>query len=317
MHIRPYIDLPEPSEERQAPPDLAPFARCGNGETAEMPVIPGASGPPDGRQERSRGADRRTGSGGSPGRGAAGNPVPRNGAPPGVHEEDGRTDRRERRRPVAAALAAAGVVTALGAGLLVTQSLGDDGDERTLSVDDRELPGMPSGAPTHGMPSKERGPERSASPSATPSRTVEPTTPRADRGTEGHAGSPSAKSSASPSEPAGGSGSASSSSASAGPGGASASGSPSGGKPEQSPDRPARPAGETLRAGDQGSRVTELQRRLKQAGYLAPDAPEDGAYSPAVQDAVSRYQADRGVQGDARGEYGPGTRSSLESHTTG
>ena len=39
MHIRPYVDLPEPEDEGSQAPDLEPFARCGQGETAEMPVV--------------------------------------------------------------------------------------------------------------------------------------------------------------------------------------------------------------------------------------------------------------------------------------
>ncbi|WJV49062.1 peptidoglycan-binding domain-containing protein [Streptomyces flavofungini] len=72
-------------------------------------------------------------------------------------------------------------------------------------------------------------------------------------------------------------------------------------------------AAPTLRSGDRGPEVAELQRRLRQL-YLYV-GPLDGHYTPPVTDAVSRYQGARGIRTDPQGTYGPATRRSLESET--
>lgn len=72
-------------------------------------------------------------------------------------------------------------------------------------------------------------------------------------------------------------------------------------------------AAPTLRSGDQGPEVAELQHRLRQLSLYS--GPADGRYTPPVTDAVSRYQRARGIKTDPRGTYGPATRRSLESET--
>ncbi|MEV6109689.1 peptidoglycan-binding protein [Streptomyces sp. NPDC051940] len=89
----------------------------------------------------------------------------------------------------------------------------------------------------------------------------------------------------------------------------SASPSPS---PSKSTKAPA-PTGPTLSRGSSGSEVEELQGRLKELGLYA--GPIDGSYDVQVVKAVSNYQDDYGVTGDASGVYGPNTRRSLESRT--
>ncbi|MFE2465918.1 peptidoglycan-binding domain-containing protein [Streptomyces mirabilis] len=74
-------------------------------------------------------------------------------------------------------------------------------------------------------------------------------------------------------------------------------------------DQPA----QTLRRGDQGPEVTELQLRLRQLSLYTGRA--DGTYSRQVEDAVRRYQWARGITGDKSGVYGTPTRASLESET--
>ncbi|MBG0855616.1 peptidoglycan-binding protein [Streptomyces spinoverrucosus] len=70
----------------------------------------------------------------------------------------------------------------------------------------------------------------------------------------------------------------------------------------------------TLREGDSGPEVTELQLRLRQL-YLYNDDPH-GHYTREVEHAVRNYQWARGVQTDELGVYGEETRQKLESETS-
>ncbi|MFD6435433.1 peptidoglycan-binding protein [Streptomyces venezuelae] len=73
-------------------------------------------------------------------------------------------------------------------------------------------------------------------------------------------------------------------------------------------------AGTTLRQGDEGAQVRELQGRLAQLYLYVGEM--DGSYTYEVTTAVRRYQWARGLRDDAQGEYGRETRRSLESETT-
>ncbi|KMS73525.1 peptidoglycan-binding protein [Streptomyces viridochromogenes] len=70
----------------------------------------------------------------------------------------------------------------------------------------------------------------------------------------------------------------------------------------------------TLRRGDKGPEVTELELRLTQLGLYTREAR--GSYNEGVEDAVSRYQWARGVQPEEYGVYDLSTRERLESETT-
>ncbi|MFJ4470823.1 peptidoglycan-binding protein [Streptomyces sp. NPDC089424] len=70
----------------------------------------------------------------------------------------------------------------------------------------------------------------------------------------------------------------------------------------------------TLRRGDSGDEVTELQLRLHQL-YLYNGHPH-GDYSRQVEDAVRMYQWTRGIRDDEPGVYGEETRQKLESETS-
>ncbi|MDX3075644.1 peptidoglycan-binding domain-containing protein [Streptomyces sp. NPDC088354] len=74
---------------------------------------------------------------------------------------------------------------------------------------------------------------------------------------------------------------------------------------------PAAPA--TLRPGDSGPEVVELQDRLRKAGLYYRDS--DGQYDQGVSRAVSRFQYFHHVTGDPDGVYGPNTRKALEEAT--
>lgn len=78
---------------------------------------------------------------------------------------------------------------------------------------------------------------------------------------------------------------------------------------------PASLAGSTLRPGDRGPAVAELQRRLEEVWLF--DGQDDGDYTAKVEHAVSVYQSYKFIQGDPRGTYGPHTRRALEAETSG
>ncbi|MBQ0863310.1 peptidoglycan-binding protein [Streptomyces sp. A73] len=301
LHIRPYVLLHEANsaqsgtrsegppgvrsgtgdagdvDDAHVPlPDLMPAAAPGGEETAELSAVTEAD---------SRGGKR-------------------DGAGPGARSSvaaapAGHRRMRERRRPSTAVFAGVGVAAVLGGGLLTTQLLTDNGSR---AGDGRALRHMPTGAPVDpepsASPSEEEEPERSERPTPAPSRPSTSATPRADRDSGEHTARPS------PSQEE----------------------EHASGRPDPSGDRghrhgrphpvwPDRPSGETLRPGDSGAEVVELQRRLKQVGYYDRNAREDGVYSARVQEAVFRYQAHHRLWDDTPGEYGPATRRHLEART--
>ncbi|MFC7935513.1 peptidoglycan-binding protein [Streptomyces sp. NPDC057387] len=71
--------------------------------------------------------------------------------------------------------------------------------------------------------------------------------------------------------------------------------------------------GPTLRRGDRGPEVVELQQRLTQKWMYWGDL--NGNYNRQVEDAVRQYQWEYGIHTDGVGVYGPDTRRSLESET--
>ena len=70
---------------------------------------------------------------------------------------------------------------------------------------------------------------------------------------------------------------------------------------------------QSLRRGDRGPEVTELQLRLSQLSLFIGDP--NGNYNATVEDAVRRYQWARGITADELGVYGGTTRARLESET--
>ncbi|MFG3257780.1 peptidoglycan-binding protein [Streptomyces sp. NPDC048172] len=328
LHIRPYVSLPEDggtaasegapgaAAETTAMPDLSPFARQGTAETAELPTVApesrGSAASAEAGLRALRSArtaaetDAETELNATAGAGAGAS----TGAGRAARSHRRAKGRSGRRRPATGVLAAAGVAAALGAGLLTTQALtGDRGGEDSSSTEDRALGERPTGAPTHGLASDSASPspsessaKPSKSPTSLPSRTSASGTPRADRNDDAHTEreakpSPSASSRKSTEEAS----------------------SPSEDRPERReerrPQRPERPGGATLNVGDSGQGVADLQRRLKQVGYLSQDAEEDGVYNSTVQEGVYRYQVTYGIDEDEPGAYGPYTRRSLESRT--
>ncbi|MFF3493869.1 peptidoglycan-binding protein [Streptomyces sp. NPDC002795] len=71
----------------------------------------------------------------------------------------------------------------------------------------------------------------------------------------------------------------------------------------------------TLRRGDSGHEVAELQWRLKQLNLYVGDI--SGDFDSPTETALGTYQFSRGIKDDERGEYGPPTRTALERETGG
>ncbi|MFD6279014.1 peptidoglycan-binding protein [Streptomyces sp. NPDC060209] len=74
-------------------------------------------------------------------------------------------------------------------------------------------------------------------------------------------------------------------------------------------------SGTTLRRGDRGAEVSELQRRLQEIWVYR--GPENGDYSEQVEQAVAEFQRWVSVKDDPSGVYGPETRRALEAQTSG
>ncbi|TXS42466.1 peptidoglycan-binding domain-containing protein [Streptomyces sp. OR43] len=207
-----------------------------------------------------------------------------------------------RRRPFAALVAGAAVVTVVGTAAFVGGLFNGDRDHEADL--DQALPSTVTSLPDE---SAEPSAPESASASPSPSRTA--------------SGSPSASASAtrsaSPSASVSASVSASASSSAAPPAAASSPAATAGSSSPAAVAPPAQPqGGPTLRLGDSGPEVVELQHRLQEAWVLR-DGPIDGDYSERVQSAVREYQIWRNIQGDPEGVYGPNTRRVLESATSG
>ncbi|GGN80439.1 hypothetical protein GCM10011579_065940 [Streptomyces albiflavescens] len=85
----------------------------------------------------------------------------------------------------------------------------------------------------------------------------------------------------------------------------------------QNPSRSADPDGAgTLREGDTGPEVTELQERLLHVPDVYNNGTTSGTYDTTLTAAVARFQLWYGIRGDETGVYGNDTRAALESRTT-
>ena len=72
----------------------------------------------------------------------------------------------------------------------------------------------------------------------------------------------------------------------------------------------------TLREGDSGPAVTDLQERLLRIPDVYRDGATSGVYDATLRAAVARFQLWYGIRGDETGVYGNDTRQALESRTT-
>ncbi|MGW1534679.1 peptidoglycan-binding domain-containing protein [Streptomyces aureus] len=95
---------------------------------------------------------------------------------------------------------------------------------------------------------------------------------------------------------------------------------PSAGTGGHSPTAPAAGASDpdgtgTLREGDSGPEVTDLQRRLLSIPDVYRNGSTSGTYDATLTAAVARFQLWYGIRGDESGVYGDDTRADLESRT--
>ncbi|MFI1441900.1 peptidoglycan-binding protein [Streptomyces fructofermentans] len=82
------------------------------------------------------------------------------------------------------------------------------------------------------------------------------------------------------------------------------------------PERPADPDGPgTLREGDSGPAVSDLQERLLRIPNVYEGGTPSGVYDATLTAAVARFQLWYGIRGDETGVYGNDTRSDLEART--
>ncbi|MER6572040.1 peptidoglycan-binding domain-containing protein [Streptomyces sp. NPDC001093] len=72
----------------------------------------------------------------------------------------------------------------------------------------------------------------------------------------------------------------------------------------------------TLRQGDTGPEVTDLQKRLLRIPDVYRDGSTSGTYDAGLTAAVARFQLWYGISGDESGVYGNDTRRALESRTS-
>jgi hypothetical protein len=72
----------------------------------------------------------------------------------------------------------------------------------------------------------------------------------------------------------------------------------------------------TLREGDSGPAVSDLQERLLRIPNVYDQGTPSGVYDATLTAAVARFQLWYGIRGDETGVYGNDTRTDLESRTT-
>ncbi|MEU9875794.1 peptidoglycan-binding domain-containing protein [Streptomyces phaeochromogenes] len=82
------------------------------------------------------------------------------------------------------------------------------------------------------------------------------------------------------------------------------------------PSQPAAADGAgTLREGDSGPEVSDLQERLLRIPNVYEGGTASGRYDATLTAAVARFQLWYGIRGDESGVYGNDTRNDLESRT--
>lgn len=281
LRIRPYVTL---GGDTAAPTPPAPDGPHGYGPGPEgdaattMPLFLHPAGPaPDARD-------------------------PAGGAPAGLLLTGRDPVSPRRRKPFAALVAGAAVVTVVGTAAFIGGLFnGDDKGEIDL---DQALPSTVASLPDESV---EPAPSTTSSASAPPSRSSSPTA----------TASASAPASAPPSATASASRSATASATASGAGAPSPPAATESSRPPEGVAPPADSTGDssTLRRGDRGPEVAELQNRLREVWVY--NGPVDSDYADRTEQAVRDLQIWWNIEGDPEGVYGPKTRQRLEAMTTG
>ncbi|WP_217167520.1 peptidoglycan-binding protein [Streptomyces sp. AC512_CC834] len=222
--------------------------------------------------------------------------------PDGVRGAGDDGERPPRRRRKGVLLSAVGaVVVVVGAAGFASGLFSYETPSRDGAMPDEVRAGVPAPSTDTASPSAEASTSSApSSPSASPSVSVSPS-PSASVGASASASPSPSASSASPTP-----------SRSAGP--TQTTTAPADDAPQESEDDdPDRDGGPTLRRGDRGSEVVELQQRLRDAEFYYGDI--DGDYDRQVEESVRHYQWRWGIYSDELGVYGPDTRRRLESET--
>ncbi len=205
------------------------------------------------------------------------------------------------RRRLTLVLTVGGVVAALSVGLLGSGLFSDDGgDDRAVPKPDA-ITALPTGGGT--KPAREDTPSGAPSASAptgepaepSPTASDQPSTAAGDPGT-----APTRHSEA---------GQVTSNPPTADP---TASNDPTSGTTPGGRDNADPPP--TLRRGDSGPEVVELQKRLIEADYNGWQ-DTDGEFGFLLRQDVAHFQRDNDIEDDEPGVYGPATRRALESMT--
>ncbi|MFJ3934279.1 peptidoglycan-binding protein [Streptomyces sp. NPDC090029] len=206
-----------------------------------------------------------------------------------------------RRRRRGAVIVAAAAIAVAGTAAYASGLLQGDEERDRVSMPDRDT-AQPSLDVAPDLPSASVPPD--ASPSASASATASPTATASPSASPTATASPSASPSASATR------SVPVTTAPPAP--------PSTARPTVqatgSVQEPEAPNG-TLRPGDTGAAVVELQVRLQRVWLYPPDWEADGVYDQQVEYAVKVYQWDNGLTKDGLGVYGPRTRRALEAET--
>lgn len=292
LRVRPYVTLPS-AEEDDDEYEGGVGGRAGGGGFGEgpagdvgtmpLPVVPpGAAGPAGPAAHGEPSAL-------NPGRNQHDDLEPVNVTPAG--------HRGARRRRLPVLLGAAAALAVVGTAAYAGGLFSGDGERDKALVPDTESSAVSvSAAPD--APSPSQSPTASASPSASSSASAS-----ASASSSRTATAEQTSQAPDPSKPAG--------PATPPPTTATASGSV-----KTTP--PASPESEgTLRRGDSGSEVLDLQERLVRAAAYKEDDGLDGKYDEDVENAVRAFQRARNIKGDPDGVYGPQTRRQLEAETGG
>ena len=209
----------------------------------------------------------------------------------------GGAGRPPRRRRKGVLLSAAGaVVVVVGAAGYASGLFSYDTPSRDGAMPDEVRASVPDASTSE------------TSPSAEPSASSASPTPSASA-SRSESASPSASASASASSSPSASSASPTPSRSAEPTQSSAPGADASQESEDDERDPG--GGPTLRRGDRGPEVVELQQRLRGMHMYRGDL--NGSFNRQVEDAVRQYQWYRGIYTDGVGVYGPDTRRRLES----